>query len=299
MALPGARAPSRLVARRRPTAAHDSPPRPKPRPAADADAAAPGDRSGRGRRPSARPEVDRLAGALQALLGPELDPARHPGPLEAALAARRRTARWRWPPARRPPPGRRDHARGLADPPDRASTRPSPTPIRGATRGRPLAVAPMIAVSCLQCGTPAVRVDATFCRRCGLPYGDAPRADAELPQCPICYLVVDDDGRTGSLDAARPARRPAPPHGRARPPPGRRRRVARDPARGRQAALGPLERAVRDRPPLPRDRAARRRAQPAAGPRPHRHGDDPAPPLGPGADILGDQPEWQAARGPR
>src|SRR4026207_1850987 len=73
----------------------------------------------------------------------------------------------------------------------------------------------MIAVSCLQCGTPAIREDATFCRRCGLPYGDTPRADAELPTCPICYLTVDDDGRTGSLElpgrrvgrAPRPARR--------------------------------------------------------------------------------------------
>ncbi len=39
----------------------------------------------------------------------------------------------------------------------------------------------MIALSCLQCGM------------------DAPRADAELPSCPTCYLTVDDDGRTGSL----------------------------------------------------------------------------------------------------
>jgi hypothetical protein len=57
----------------------------------------------------------------------------------------------------------------------------------------------MIAVSCLQCGTPAARFDATFCRRCGLTYGDAPRADAELPSCPTCYRTVDDDGRTDSL----------------------------------------------------------------------------------------------------
>jgi hypothetical protein len=58
----------------------------------------------------------------------------------------------------------------------------------------------MIAVTCLQCGTPSVRAEATFCRRCGLPYGDKPRAYAELPQCPICYLTVDDDGRTPSID---------------------------------------------------------------------------------------------------
>jgi hypothetical protein len=58
----------------------------------------------------------------------------------------------------------------------------------------------MITTTCLQCGTPAVREDATFCRRCGLPYGEAPRANAELPSCPICYRTVDDDGRTDSLD---------------------------------------------------------------------------------------------------
>lgn len=57
----------------------------------------------------------------------------------------------------------------------------------------------VIAVSCLQCGTPAARSDVTFCRRCGLTYGDAPRADAELPSCPTCYRTVDDDGRTDSL----------------------------------------------------------------------------------------------------
>jgi hypothetical protein len=53
---------------------------------------------------------------------------------------------------------------------------------------------------CLQCGTPAVRADVTFCRRCGLPYGNAPRADAELPVCPVCYVTVDDDGRLPSLE---------------------------------------------------------------------------------------------------
>jgi hypothetical protein len=48
---------------------------------------------------------------------------------------------------------------------------------------------------CLQCGVLAPRPDQTFCRRCGLPYGDPPRSDAELPMCPICYRTVDDDGR--------------------------------------------------------------------------------------------------------
>lgn len=58
----------------------------------------------------------------------------------------------------------------------------------------------MIATSCLQCGNPAARTDATFCRRCGLPYGELPRVDAELPTCPICYVTVDDDGRLNSQD---------------------------------------------------------------------------------------------------
>jgi hypothetical protein len=48
---------------------------------------------------------------------------------------------------------------------------------------------------CLQCGVVAARADLTFCRRCGLPYGDPPRSDAALPSCPICYREVDPDGR--------------------------------------------------------------------------------------------------------
>ena len=52
---------------------------------------------------------------------------------------------------------------------------------------------------CLQCGMIAAGTDATFCRRCGLPIGAAPRAEAELPSCPICYATVDDDGRIRSL----------------------------------------------------------------------------------------------------
>ncbi len=54
--------------------------------------------------------------------------------------------------------------------------------------------------ACLQCGTPAPRPDATFCRRCGLPYGAPPSANVELPVCPVCYATVDDDGRLDSLD---------------------------------------------------------------------------------------------------
>jgi len=55
-------------------------------------------------------------------------------------------------------------------------------------------------LACLQCGTPAVRAEATFCRRCGLPYGAPPPADVPLPACPVCYRTVDDDGRLESLD---------------------------------------------------------------------------------------------------
>lgn len=58
----------------------------------------------------------------------------------------------------------------------------------------------MIDTACLQCGTPAGRGLATFCRRCGLPYGDRPPDHVELPSCPICYRAVDDDGRLPSLD---------------------------------------------------------------------------------------------------
>jgi hypothetical protein len=53
---------------------------------------------------------------------------------------------------------------------------------------------------CLQCGTPSAGRAGAFCRRCGLPYGQPPRAEAELPTCPICYRTVDDDGRLPSLE---------------------------------------------------------------------------------------------------
>lgn len=57
----------------------------------------------------------------------------------------------------------------------------------------------MIATVCLQCATPAAGMG-SFCRRCGLPYGQPPRANAELPSCPICYREADDDGRLTSLE---------------------------------------------------------------------------------------------------
>jgi hypothetical protein len=53
---------------------------------------------------------------------------------------------------------------------------------------------------CLQCGAAARSTTATFCGRCGLPYGSAPRADAELPICHICYRTVGDDGLLPSQD---------------------------------------------------------------------------------------------------
>lgn len=63
----------------------------------------------------------------------------------------------------------------------------------------------MAVTACLQCGTPSGAASSTFCRRCGLPYGAPPRADAELPSCPVCYQTVDDDGHLPSL--AHPGRR--------------------------------------------------------------------------------------------
>ena len=66
-------------------------------------------------------------------------------------------------------------------------------PGRGATHARASG-----AQRCLQCGTEAARSDGTFCRRCGLPFGAVPRADAELPTCHVCYRSVDEDGRIAS-----------------------------------------------------------------------------------------------------
>ena len=57
--------------------------------------------------------------------------------------------------------------------------------------------------TCLQCGVVALDDSTTFCRRCGLPYGAPPRADAELPSCPVCYASVDDDGRIAARSSHR------------------------------------------------------------------------------------------------
>ena len=49
--------------------------------------------------------------------------------------------------------------------------------------------------TCLQCGVEALDPATTFCRRCGLLYGAPPRANVDLPTCPVCYRTVDEDGR--------------------------------------------------------------------------------------------------------
>jgi Zn-finger nucleic acid-binding protein len=53
--------------------------------------------------------------------------------------------------------------------------------------------------SCHQCGRSPSRPDAAICPRCGIAYGAAPRAEAELPTCPICYRTAPDDGLLASL----------------------------------------------------------------------------------------------------
>lgn len=52
--------------------------------------------------------------------------------------------------------------------------------------------------SCLQCGAVAP-AGVSFCRRCGIPFGAPPRADAQLPECPVCYQEAADDGLLPSL----------------------------------------------------------------------------------------------------
>ncbi|MBI2762261.1 MAG: hypothetical protein HYX54_00665 [Chloroflexi bacterium] len=52
-----------------------------------------------------------------------------------------------------------------------------------------------IQIACLSCGTPARSGGSTFCARCGLRFGAAPPSHLELPVCPICYRSADDDGR--------------------------------------------------------------------------------------------------------
>jgi hypothetical protein len=59
----------------------------------------------------------------------------------------------------------------------------------------------IVSTVCLECGTPSEGGRGSFCRRCGLPYGQPPRLTAELPACPVCYASVDDDGRLPSLES--------------------------------------------------------------------------------------------------
>jgi hypothetical protein len=53
---------------------------------------------------------------------------------------------------------------------------------------------------CLQCGTRARNAASTFCGRCGLPFGAPPRAEGDLAACHICYQTSGEDGRFDSLD---------------------------------------------------------------------------------------------------
>jgi hypothetical protein len=55
-----------------------------------------------------------------------------------------------------------------------------------------------IQTACLSCGTPARSHQSTFCGRCGRPFGAEPPAHVELPSCPVCYQSAGDDGRFGS-----------------------------------------------------------------------------------------------------
>jgi hypothetical protein len=52
--------------------------------------------------------------------------------------------------------------------------------------------------ACLSCGTPAKSAASTFCGRCGRPFGAPPPDHVELPACPVCYRSADDDGRFAS-----------------------------------------------------------------------------------------------------
>ena len=152
------------------------------------------------------------------------------------------------------------------------------------------------ALACLQCGTPAARSDATFCRRCGLPYGTPPPSFVELPSCPVCYVTVDDDGRLTSLDHA-----------------GQRVDLVRHQAEHDRHPVGDDEwletlregdRLRVDRWSAPFDVVRRYLVTGLVdGGRQRQMAHDALVTamtqlrrFGPGADILGDQPEWAAAR---
>ena len=83
-----------------------------------------------------------------------------------------------------------------------SSTAPRPL---GTRRSLFLPVSSPVTHTCLQCGTVATRAAARMCRRCGIPFGEAPTASARLASCPVCYRDTDADGRLPSL--AHPSRR--------------------------------------------------------------------------------------------
>jgi hypothetical protein len=64
----------------------------------------------------------------------------------------------------------------------------------GLTRSTPTPAVPTGASSCRQCGAVQTNPAVTFCRRCGIPFGAPPSAEARLPSCPVCYQTVDDQG---------------------------------------------------------------------------------------------------------
>ena len=115
-------------------------------------------------------------------------------------------------------------------------------------------------LTCLQCGAVASFAGAKLCRRCGLPFGEAPPASARLAECPVCYATSGDDGRFPS--SARPGTRVdinthVDEHERFPVGDDEWLEIA---ARARPDPDRPLVRAVRPRPPLPRHRDRRRRA---------------------------------------
>jgi hypothetical protein len=75
----------------------------------------------------------------------------------------------------------------------------------GLTRSAP-ATGLASASSCRQCGAAQPNPSVTFCRRCGIPFGAAPSAEARLPSCPVCYQTVDDLGLLPPLGGLGPRR---------------------------------------------------------------------------------------------
>jgi len=157
-----------------------------------------------------------------------------------------------------------------------------------------MAVAPL--PTCLQCGTIARRPGVAVCGRCGLPFGARPREDALLPTCPVCYREAEPDGLLASpLAAGRRVSLPQHLHDHERAPvgddewleslrEGDRIRIGRwtasfDVVR-RYLVTGAVE--------AGRRRTFEHNMIVTAMTQLKRFGTD--------ADIMGDQPEWQASR---